>query len=111
MKTFFKWLVLTPIAVAIVVFAIMNRQNVPVVLDPFGNDVPGLNFQAPLFFVMFLCGALGVVAGSLVTWLGQGKHRRAAREARAEVARLRAAAPPPPSTLHALPPADRNRAA
>ncbi len=92
MQTVFKWLVIAPIAILIVIFAIVNRQSVPVVLDPFGSDVPGLRFEAPLFFVMLLCGGLGVLAGGLVTWIGQSKHRRAAREARAEVARLRAQA-------------------
>jgi uncharacterized integral membrane protein len=110
MKTFLKWLILAPIALAIIAFAILNRQNVPVVIDPFGSDIGGLAFQAPLFFVMFLCGTVGVVAGSFVTWIGQGKHRRAAREAKAEVARLRALAPPPPS-LYALPPSSSNKAA
>jgi uncharacterized integral membrane protein len=110
MKTFLKWLLLAPIGLLIAAFAVMNRQNVPVVLDPFGNDIPGMNFQAPLFFVMFLCGIIGVVAGSFVTWVGQGKHRRAAREAKAEAARLRALAPPPAS-LYALPPTGTSKAA
>ena len=88
MKTLLKWLIITPIALAIMIFALLNRQSVPVVLDPFGTDIPGLRFEAPLFFVMLLCGAIGVVAGSLVTWLGQGKHRRSARAARADAARL-----------------------
>ncbi len=109
MKTFLKWLIITPIALAIIAFAIMNRQNVPVVLDPFGSDIPGLSFQAPLFFVMFLCGALGVLAGSFVTWIGQGKHRRDARDARAEATRLRAMAPP--SNVLALPPSGSSKAA
>ncbi len=90
MKTFLKWLILTPVALALCLFALFNRQNVPVVLDPFGSDVPGMRFEAPLFFVMLACGAIGVVAGGLATWLGQGKHRRAARVARAEASRLQA---------------------
>jgi uncharacterized integral membrane protein len=90
MKTFLKWLILTPIAIVIVAFAIMNRQIVPVVIDPFGSDVPGLRFEAPLFFVMFACGVIGVVAGGVATWFSQGRHRRALRDARADVAHLRA---------------------
>jgi len=92
MKTFLKWLILTPIAVLIVTFAIVNRQVVPVVLDPFGSDIPGLRFEAPLFFVMFACGMAGVVAGGIATWFAQGRHRRALRDARADVAHLRAEA-------------------
>ena len=92
MKTLLKWLNLTPIAVLIVTFAIVNRQVVPVVLDPFGSDIPGLRFDAPLFFVMFACGMAGVVAGGIATWFAQGRHRRALRDARADVAHLRAEA-------------------
>lgn len=114
MKTFFKWLIFLPVALMLALFALLNRQSVPVVLDPFGNDFPGLRFEAPLFFVMLACGALGVVAGGLVTWFGQGKHRRAARAARAEAARiasenarLRAQAA---TTAPALAPPSRNAA-
>lgn len=88
MKSFFKWLVVAPIAAAIVIFAVLNRQWVQV--DP---DMPSLAFEAPLFAIMFACGALGVIAGGFVTWMGQGRHRRAAREARAEIARLKSQAP------------------
>jgi uncharacterized integral membrane protein len=92
MNTFFKWLILTPIAIVIVAFSIMNRHSVPVVLDPFGSDVPGLRFEAPLFLVMFACGALGVIAGSLTTWISQGRHRRALRDMRSDIAQLRSEA-------------------
>ena len=92
MKTILKWLILTPIAVLIVTFAIVNRQVVPVVFDPFGSDIAGLRFEAPLFFVMFACGMVGVVAGGVATWFAQGRHRRALRDARADVAHLRAEA-------------------
>ena len=90
MKTLLKWIVITPVALLLALFALLNRQSVPVVLDPFGNDIPGLRFEAPLFFVMLVCGAIGVVAGSFVTWIGQSKHRRSARAAIAEAARLTA---------------------
>ena len=105
MKTLLKWLIITPIALAIIAFSIINRQSVPVILDPFGTDIPGLRFNPPLFIVMFACGGLGVLAGGVMTWIGQGKHRRAAREARAEVARLRAMAPA--TNIVALPARDR----
>ena len=95
MKTFFKWLFLAPFVVALAAFAMLNRQGAQVVLYPFALDLPGagadgVRFEAPLFVVLLGAGALGIVAGSLVTWFGQGKHRRAARLARAECERLRA---------------------
>jgi uncharacterized integral membrane protein len=99
MKTFLKWLVFLPLALAVLAFAVFNRQIVTVI-----PDVPEFSFEAPLFAVMFASGALGVVAGGFATWLGQGKHRRAAREARAEAARLRAMVPQPPPGLPGLSP-------
>ena len=92
MKTFLKWLILTPVAILIVTFAIMNRQIVPVVIDPFGSDIPGLRFEAPLFFVMFAAAMAGVIAGGLATWIAQGRHRRALRDARADLSQMRAEA-------------------
>ena len=49
MKTFLKWLVLAPLIVVALVFAVANRQMVTVVFDPFGNDIPGLSVTMPLF--------------------------------------------------------------
>jgi uncharacterized integral membrane protein len=92
MKTLLKWLILSPIAIVIVTFAIINRQVVPVIFDPFGSNDPGLRLQAPLFFVLFACGMVGVLAGGVATWFAQGRHRRALREARADVDHLRAEA-------------------
>jgi uncharacterized integral membrane protein len=89
MKTFFKWLLLIPVAVVIVTFAIVNRHSVAVSFDPFGSDLSGLRFEVPLFLVMFACAMLGVVAGSFATWLRQARHRRALRETRSDLAHLR----------------------
>ena len=92
MKTLLKWLILSPVALVLVPFAIINRQVVPVIFDPFGSNDPGLRLQAPLFFVMFAAAMAGVIAGGLATWIAQGRHRRALRDARADVAHLRAEA-------------------
>jgi len=94
MKTVFRWLVLAPVGLAILAFWFLNRHDVPVVLDPLELFLPGGRVEAPLFIVMFACGVLGLLAGSAVTWVNQGRHRRAARDARAEVVRLRAQTPP-----------------
>ena len=89
MKTFFKWLLLAPLALLILVFAVANRQSVNVVLDPAGLMSEGMTVSAPLFVILFLALALGVVLGGAGSWIVQGKHRRAAREARAEAGALR----------------------
>lgn len=89
MKTFFKWLILAPIGLVLLVFAIVNRHIVTVVLDPLSSDTPGFQISAPLFLILFLAGMFGVLAGGVATWLSQGKYRRAARQARSDVERLR----------------------
>ena len=90
MKSVLYWILFLPIACLIVIFAVVNRQAVNVVIDPFGTDIPGLRFEAPLFAVIFIFLALGMIFGSLITWFRQGRHRRALRDARTELASLRA---------------------
>lgn len=89
MKNILSWIVFLPLALLALIFAVVNRQIVDVVIDPFGSDIAGLHFAAPLFLVMFVCAALGVLLGGLFTWVRQGRHRRALRTARAEIAELR----------------------
>ena len=89
MKTFLKWLLLVPLGAIALVFSIANRHLVTVVFDPFGNDIPGLQLTAPMFIVLFLAVIVGVLIGGFAAWLAQGKHRRAARNARADLAQAR----------------------
>jgi uncharacterized integral membrane protein len=89
MKTFFKWLVLAPIALIVLAFAIANREPVRVVLDPLPGETTDLQINAPLFLILFVAVAIGVLAGGFATWLAQGRHRRAARHARSDIDRLR----------------------
>jgi uncharacterized integral membrane protein len=90
MRSLLNWVLFLPLALLIVIFAVVNRQAVTVVIDPFGSDIPGLRFEAPLFAVLFLSLALGILIGGAVTWIRQGRHRRALRDARVEIAGLRA---------------------
>lgn len=92
MKTFLKWLILAPVALVFLAFAIANREPVRVVFDPLPGEYPDFQITAPLFLILILAIALGVLAGSFATWLAQSRHRRAARHARADVDRLRAEA-------------------
>jgi uncharacterized integral membrane protein len=89
MKAFLKWLLLAPVAIVALVFAIANRHVVTVVFNPFGNDVAGLQLTAPLFIVLLLAVMFGVLIGGVASWLAQGKHRRAARQARTDLAQMR----------------------
>jgi uncharacterized integral membrane protein len=82
MKRALQFIVLVPLVVICLALAVANRGNVTVSFDPFSSDTTG-QFEAPLFVVLILAIALGVVIGSLATWFAQGKHRRALRDVRA----------------------------
>jgi hypothetical protein len=102
-------LILVPLAVVCISFAVANRQSVIISFDPFDRSDPALSFSVPLFALILVLVIGGVIVGGAAAWLRQRKWRwRAriaeaqARELRAENERLRrpeAASPPalPPS--------------
>ena len=106
-RSLLRWLLLVPIAVLLVVFAVANRGTVAISLDPFSSVPPALSVRLPLFLVMLLVLIAGVVVGGIASWFRQRKWRRAARDlelelriarADAEAWKRRAAAPAPGSS-------------
>ena len=96
MRKFFSALILVPLAIVLIVFAVANRHAVTVSFDPFNSANPSVGASLPLFVVIVLVAILGVIAGSLATWIRQGHWRRSsrlheaeARSARTELADLR----------------------
>jgi hypothetical protein len=87
-----KAVILLPVAIAVVLLAVANRAPVTFSLDPFADGVPALAVVLPLYAVVFVAVALGVVIGGIAAWGAQGKHRRARRSQGRELARLRAEA-------------------
>ncbi|TPQ31941.1 DUF1049 domain-containing protein [Bradyrhizobium guangdongense] len=99
MRKFLTALILIPLGLLFVVFAVANRQFVTVSFDPFMANDPALSTTLPLFLLLILVAALGVLAGGCAVWFGQRRWRRAARKheadarsVRAELADLRASA-------------------
>jgi Lipopolysaccharide assembly protein A domain len=91
MKRFLKLLFLVPLALVAIVLLDANRHDVIIYLDPFAGPTPeGTQITAPLFIVIGVAIMFGVICGSVVTYFEQGRHRRAARQARAETNSLRA---------------------
>jgi uncharacterized integral membrane protein len=82
-------IILVPIAVIIIAFAVANRQHVTVLLDPFNPERPAASFTVPLFMLVIAILILGVVIGGSATWLSHGRWRRAARRFEREVHELR----------------------
>jgi uncharacterized integral membrane protein len=121
MRKFIAAIILIPLAILMVMFAVANRGSIPISLDPFSANAPALTVQVPLFLLLLIVLILGVLAGGIAAWLRQSKWRRAARRldrelrtarAEAEDARRRlgaAQAPPPvpaiPTIAYRRPPA------
>ena len=101
MRKFFGVVVLVVVAVILIGFAVGNRHLVVVSFDPYVSSDPSFGVTLPLFLVIILSAAIGVVAGGSATWFRQRRWRRAARQheadarqARAQLADLRAATAP-----------------
>jgi uncharacterized integral membrane protein len=82
-------IVVVPLAILIIVFAVANRQSVTVSFDPFSTAHPAYSATAPLFVLIFIVLILGVVVGGIAAWLRQGKWRRIARKLDADVRAVR----------------------
>jgi uncharacterized integral membrane protein len=90
MRKFFTALVLIPLGLIFVVFAIANRQLVTVSFDPFNSSDPSVGFRLPLFVLIIGVAIAGVVAGGSATWFRQRHWRRAARQHEADARQARA---------------------
>ncbi|MEL6751005.1 MAG: lipopolysaccharide assembly protein LapA domain-containing protein [Pseudomonadota bacterium] len=76
-------LILLPVAIIIVALSLANRRPVDLIVPNFDGSAL-LATQVPLFALLFVVLLLGMVIGSLGTWVRQAKHRRAARENKVE---------------------------
>lgn len=83
------WLILVPLAIVILMFAVANREIVTVSFDPFSTTAPAASVSVPLFVLIFVLVILGVIIGGVAAWLRQSGYRRAARQRDADVTALR----------------------
>ncbi len=88
-------IVVVPLVVVIVAFAVANRQAVTVSFDPTSSTAPAYAVTLPLFAILFVVLIIGVIIGGFASWLRQGRWRRAARRLEADVRMVR-------DELHAL---------
>ncbi|MGA8611626.1 MAG: LapA family protein [Xanthobacteraceae bacterium] len=72
-------LILLPLAIVMIAFAVANRQIVTVSLDPFGGSTPAASLTLPLFALVIVLLIFGVLIGGLAAWVRQGRWRSAAR--------------------------------
>ncbi|TYL94481.1 DUF1049 domain-containing protein [Bradyrhizobium rifense] len=108
MRKFLTALIVILAFLVLVTFAVANRHFVTVSFDPLMANDPALSVTWPLFLILIVVAALGVVVGGCAVWFGQRHWRRAARRheadaraAQVELAGLRAqAAPAKPESRH-----------
>ncbi len=81
-------IILVPLAVVIIAFAVANRQIVTVSLDPFSSEHPAASLTLPLFALVIVLLVVGVLIGGIAAWLRQARWRRTARRLEREIANL-----------------------
>jgi hypothetical protein len=89
MRKFITLVVVIPLVVVIMGFAVANRQIVTISFDPFDATQPAFALTAPLFILIFVLVGLGILIGGVAAWFKQHKWRARARRAEAEARELR----------------------
>jgi len=82
--------ILIPLAIVIVAFAVANREIVTMSFDPFDSAQPAYALKMPLFILIFALVGIGILVGGIAAWLKQHKWRVRARRAEADARDLRA---------------------
>ena len=88
MRRILRWLIGLPIVILVIGFAIANRNSVTLSFDPFTSVNPSVYLIMPLWLLFFAGIFVGLIVGWIASWWAQGKHRKAARDARSELAKL-----------------------
>lgn len=90
MKSILRIIVFVPLGLIILFFEMANRGSVRIGFDPFASpDGSASSVEVPIFLVVMVSMAIGVLAGGLSTWLAHFSVRRAARLARSEAKKTR----------------------
>ena len=84
-----KALILIPLAIVLISFAVANRETVTVSFDPFDRAEPALSVAVPLYVLILALVIAGVIVGGVAAWLRQGKWRWRARLAESQARELR----------------------
>ena len=83
------YVLLVPLAILLVMFALANKGEVRISFDPFTTDVPAFAVSVKLFWVMLFTFGAGVIVGGGAVWLRQGRWRRTARRVEGDLRRVR----------------------
>ncbi len=85
-----RYFILGVIGLALLMITVANRQIVTVQLEPFGLGAPFPQpVDVPLFIVIFGSALAGLVAGFVMEWIRERKHRRTIHDQQRETSDLR----------------------
>jgi uncharacterized integral membrane protein len=84
-----KALILVPLAIILIAFAVANRQTITVSFDPFDKTEPAFSLALPLYVLILALVIAGVIVGGIAAWMRQGKWRWRARLAESKARELR----------------------
>jgi uncharacterized integral membrane protein len=90
MRKLLTALILVPLAIVLVAFAVANRQTVTISFDPFDPAHPAFTLAVPLFALTLTLVIVGVIVGGVAAWLRQSRWRRTARLAQGQARELSA---------------------
>jgi len=68
------WIIMVPVALAVISFSVNNRATMTVDLWP-----APFSLDAPAFAVVLVSVVLGMVIGAIIAWFSGGKTRQRAR--------------------------------
>ena len=91
LNRFMTVVIIIPLAIILIALAVANRAPVAFTLDPFNPGNPGLTIAMPMFVFLFAALAIGLLIGSMATWLRQGRYRKLARQRESELQTMRKA--------------------
>src|SRR5258707_6072999 len=84
MRKFLTALVVIPLGIVFIVFAVANRHLVTVSFDPFNSANPSVAVSLPLFVVIIAVAILGVAAGGAAIPVRQRRRSRPASQHEAD---------------------------
>ena len=80
------WVILVPLSLGLIVFALANRHFVAINFNPFAPvdaaATPG--YGVPLFVILYVVLLIGVLLGGIATWFAQSTHRKREKHWRRE---------------------------
>jgi hypothetical protein len=80
------WVILVPLCLGLIIFALANRHFVVVNFNPFApvETAVAPGYGVPMFVVLYVVLLVGVLLGGTATWFAQARHRRGEKHWRRE---------------------------